>query len=84
MGEKTAFTSENTRKQRSDGGLYPQDAITQLHRCQASLAQQVNFVGDPAAFWADGQGYGLFHGTRAGGVRAGVAHKAQGASGDGG
>ncbi len=84
MAKKVAFASENTRKQRSHGGLYPQDAITQLHRCQASLAQQLDFVGYPAALGADGQGYGLFHGTRAGRVGAGVTDQAQGARGDGG
>lgn len=63
MGEEGVFVSENTRKQRGDGGLHPQDAITQLYRRQACLAQQVDLVGDPATLRADGQGNGLFYGA---------------------
>lgn len=84
MGEKVVFVSENTRKQRSNGGLHPQDAITQLYRRQACLAQQVDLVGDPATLGANGQGNGLFYGARAGWVGAGMADQAQGAGGDGG
>ena len=77
-----AFAAENARKQCSDGRFHAQNALTQLHGRQACLAQQVDFVRNPATFGADGQGHGLVHGARAGRVRAGVTDQAQGTSSD--
>ncbi len=70
---------EQSGEQRGHGGFNPQDACAELHRLQAGLGQQVDFVGDPAAFGADGQCDRFIQATRAGWVVAGVADQALGA-----
>ncbi|MNN25975.1 hypothetical protein D3C81_1394680 [compost metagenome] len=54
-----------------------------MYRGKASLAQQVDLVGNPAAFRADGQGNRLVQPAWARRVLAGMADQAKGALADG-